>query len=254
MAYRFNGADPQLYAAIGAFNGFTRNAPFSYAALLKRNAVSAWHSIYNIENGAFGNFMYPMEFEPGDRLAGDFTTANPFMSVATFNDIVNWMIVGATWDGSTNANKIVWRWKIGGGAWNSELDTSPGSNATAAGSGYHHLIGTEGAGGDDANYDMCCIGAIKSELNQATFESLDMSSFASWKGVFTGANAWLMGFDTISLQLDRTGNGGDEGSRSGGITLVADPPGWLWSAPGVTNIDYKQFPKPRLRSTNGIYL
>lgn len=126
----------------------------------------------------------------------------------------------------------MWRTQVGAGAWAAENETAAQDTAapTTVGSGFRHLIGNEAALGDDANFDLVCIGAIKGALSQATFESLDQTAFSSWQAVFTGANAWLLGFETISSQTDRTGNGGDELSRSAGITLVSDPAGWSWGA------------------------
>lgn len=236
MAYRLTGTDPFFRCSIGAFNGYAmRNSAFSYAALLKRRSAGAWHGIYVVDDGAGtpANYSFPMEFNPSNQLAADLTTLNPFASTATFNDTTNWMIVGLCWDGTTTAGHAIWRWKIGSGAWASEAVTSPGANATTAGSGYRHLLGNEAGLVDDADFDIVCAGAIKSNLAQATFESLDMLSIATWDAVFTGAGAWLIGFDDISTRTDRTGNGGNEASRSSGITLVSDPPGWSWGGAAV---------------------
>jgi hypothetical protein len=231
VAYRLTGTDPFLRASIGAFNGYAmRNSPLSYAALLLRRSTGTWNGIYVVDTGAATNYSFPMEFNPSNQLAGDFTTANPFQSAATFADTTNWMIIGATWDGTITASHVNWRWKIGAGAWSSEAETSPGANATVAGSGYRHIVGNEAGLGDDADFDIVCVGAIKSELSQASFESLTMTDFASWQAVFTGSGAWLLGFETIATQTDRTGNGGDEVSRSAGVSLVSDPPGWAWGA------------------------
>jgi hypothetical protein len=234
MAYRFDGTDPFLLASIGAFSGYgVRNNPLSGAVLLKRNGnISAWNSIHVIDNGGATNYAFVMEFDTANQLAADITTANPLSSAATFNNTTDWMILGFCWDGTNTAGAWVWRWKIGSNAWSSETDTS-GTNASTAGSGYRHRIGTEAAGGDDANYDMVCIGLTKSTLSQGTFESLNMTQFSTWQSVFTGAGAWLLGFETISSQTDRTGNGGNETSRSGGITLVSDPPSWVWGGPAT---------------------
>lgn len=228
MAYRLDGTDPFLRAAIGAFNGYQMHgAAFSYACLVKRIGVSSWQGLWVVDTGAATNYSFPMEFNPTNQLAADITGGSPFASTATFNDTTNWMIVGATWDGTATAGHVKWRWKIGSGAWSSETATSA-SILGNAGPGYRHVIGNEAALGDDANFDIVCVGAIQSELSQASFESLTMTSFASWQSVFTGAGAWLLGFETIASQTDRTGNGGNELSRSAGVTLVADPAGWSW--------------------------
>lgn len=234
MSYKFTPADPYLAAAAGAFNGYSMHgsAPLSFAALLKRRAVSSWHGIYVVaaDTPPSTNYGYMMEFDPTNQLAADFTTANPFSSVATYNNIVDWMIVGGTMAGSggAGATAFTWRYQIGGGTFAAEADTSPGSNTTALGAGHRHVIGVEAALGDDADFDMTCFGVIQSNLSQAQFESLSMQKFTSWKSVFSGSGALLLGFDDITTRVDLTGNGADEVSRSLGIVLADDPPGWEW--------------------------
>lgn len=203
----------------------------SGAALLKRNASGAWHGIHTIDQGNTSNYVYLDEFNPSNQLIGG-TTGASWTSTGTFTDTTNFGIYGFTWGGANTAGSLVWRWKVGAGAWSNESETMTFDvgGVTSAGSGFRHVIGNEAALGDDANFDIVCAGLIKSNLSQATFESLDMSSFSTWQAVFTGAGAALWGYETISTQTDRTGNGSDELSRSAGITLVSDPAGWSWGA------------------------
>lgn len=231
MAYRLSGTDPLFRALPGALVGsiYSRDA-LSVAMLVKRGAASAWHGLMVLDNGSTTNRSFLMEFNPSNQIAGDFTTLNPFNSAATFNDTSNWMIIGFTRPAiASGSSSPVWRYKIGAGAWLSEAETSPGSNANTVASGDRILIGNEAGLGDDANFDIVCAGMITANLAQATFESLDMASIASWDAVFTGAGAWCHGFDAIGSRVDRTGNGGNELARSAGVTLVSDPPGWAWS-------------------------
>jgi len=229
MAYRLTGTDPFVRFSIGAFNGYSMESDvMSAAALLKRRSATAWHGIHVVDDGTTSPYTYIDEFNPSDQLVGgpDGVTT----SVQTFNDTTNWMIVGFTKAAGTGAGIAwTWRWKIGAGAWSSEADTYSG-RTSSAGSGYRHIIGNEPALGDDADFDIVCAGLIKSQLSQASFESLDMSSFSTWTSVFTGAGAWLIGFQAIGSLSDNTGNGGNELSRSAGITVVSDPPGWSWGA------------------------
>lgn len=211
--------------------------------LVKRISAGTWMGGHVIDNGSTTNYAYLYEFNTSDQLAADLTGTGPFNTTATFNSTTSWEILGFTWDGTATAGHWVWRWKVGAGAWSSETGTTPGGTG-AAGSGYRHLIGNEAALGDDANFDVACVGLIKSNLSQASFESLDMLAFSTWQSVFTGAGAWLMGFDTIATQTDRTGNGGNELSRSAGITLVADPAGWAWSAAVGGYLPVRKFPGP----------
>jgi hypothetical protein len=246
MSYRLNGTDPFWRASIGAFNGYAfRNSALSGATLFKRLSTGSWHGLHAIDNGSTGNYSYMYEFNPSDQIAADMTTANPFSSTATFADSTNWIIMGFTWTGGTSAGNWVWRYKIGAGAWSSENETNPGSNATTAGSGYRHLIGNEAGLLDDTNTDFCCVGLIKSNLSQASFESLNMTAFTSWQSVFTGAGAALWGFETIASQTDRAGNGANESSRSGGITLVSDPPGWSWGAAAAAKVPTQRWSRRR---------
>lgn len=230
MSLRLSGTDPFLRASIGAFSGynFRLNNPISGATLLKRGAASAWHGVHVVDDGGTGNYSYLYEFNPGNQLAGDAGGTGPFTSTATFNDTTNWMIVGFTWDGLATAGHEIWRWKIGSGAWANEAETNPQGVSAVAGSGYRHIIGNEAALGDDANFDWVCSGLIKSTLSQASFESLTMTDIASWDSVFTGAGAWLLDGQALASRTDRTGNGGNEVSRSGSVTLQADPPGFSW--------------------------
>lgn len=231
MAYRFNGTDPFLRLSIGPFNGINmENSSMSGAALLKRNAASAWHGIHTVDSGAGAVYTYLDEFNPSNQLVGgpDGVTT----STQTYNDTTNWMIVGFTWD----VVNWVWRWKIGAGAWGNESHARIGRNIATATSSYRHIIGNEPGLGDDANFDLVCVGAISSSLTQSTFESLDMLNISTWDAVFTGSTAMLTGFDGIGTRSDRATGGANEINRSAGITLVSDPPGWSWGASAVSTV------------------
>lgn len=234
MAYRFNGTDPFLRTSPGAVVGYAiGQAASSCFALLKLNASGAWQGVYTMDDGT-SLWHDLLEFTNASKLTSYTGGGSAPVSTATFTDTTNFMIVGYTWDGTTTAGAFTWWWKIGAGAWTSQTATVALGFGTAVGSGFRNVIGNEPGLGDDANYDMVCIGVHKSKLASGTLQTLDMSSIASWDAVFTGSSAWLLGFDGIGTRADRTGNGGNELSRSAGITLVSDPAGWSWSSGGAT--------------------
>jgi len=232
MAYQFASTDPYVRCAIGAFNGYTwRNSPSSGAALFKINSIGVWRGITAIDTGTLVVYVDDFEMDNANHLStwdGVSSNGTP-TSVAAFTDTSNWMIVGYTWDGTLTGTPWVWRWKIGAGSWNSEA-VFPGSNGVrtaAIGSGYRHVIGNEPALNDDGRQDIVCVGKIKSNLSQATFEALTLTDIASWDAVFTGSTAWLIDFETIGSRIDRTGNGGNEINRNN-VSLVSDPAGFSW--------------------------
>jgi hypothetical protein len=236
VALRFNGTDPFLRASMGAFSGFVfGNQPSSFAACLKRNGTGTWQGIHVVDDGAGANVSYPMEFNPSNNIVEAMSTGDGGRTNGTaITDTTNFMIVGWTWDGSGSSTGMIFYWKIGTGSWNTFTPTGPGAFGTPVwGSGYRHIIGNEAALGDDANFDWVCNGAIESALSPTAFQSLDMSSIASWDAVFNGSGAWLLDGQSIGTRTDRTGNGGNEINRSAGITLVSDPAGWSWGTTSV---------------------
>ena len=234
MAIRFDPAQSAVIrCSIGAFNGYSwANSAHSGASLFKRNTASNWHGIHVIDDTT-ADRCYPLELNPSNQAEVGHAGLT-WTSTQTFNDTTNWMIVGHTWSGAVNA--WTYRWKIGAGSWNSEVESSNNSvTGQTAGSGWRHLIGNNFGLTDDADFDWVCTGHIKSDLGSG-LTSLDMTSIASWDAVFTGANAWLVDGQATSSRTDRTGNGGNEVSRSAaGLSLVSDPPGWSWGGAAATS-------------------
>ena len=236
MAIRFDPAQSAVIrASIGAFSGYSwANNPHSGASLFKRNAASAWSGCHVIDDGTSTDHCYPLELNPSNQ-AEDGHSGLTWTSTQTFNDTTNWIILGHTWAGT--ANTWTYRWKIGSGAWGNEVESSNNSVGTETiGSGWRHLIGNNSGLTDDNSWDWVCTGHIKTNVAQATFESLTMTDIASWDAVFTGAGAWLLDGQATSSRTDRTGNGGNEVSRSAaGLSLVSDPPGWSWGGAAATS-------------------
>lgn len=243
MAIRFDPAQSAfIRTSIGAFNGYSwANNPSSGASLFKRNAASAWTAIHVIDDTTTDR-IYPLELNPSNQAEVGHSGLT-WSSTQTFNDTTNWIILGHTWSGAANA--WTYRWKIGSGSWSSEVESSNNSVTTETiGSGWRNIIGNNFGLGDDASIDWVCTGHIKSNLAQATFESLTMTSIASWDAVFTGASAWLLDGQATSSRTDRTGNGGNEVSRSAaGLSLVSDPPGWSWGGAAATSLPVRRRPE-----------
>lgn len=239
MAIRFDPAQSAVIrASIGAFSGYSwANNPHSGASLFKRNVASAWSGCHVIDDGATTDRCYPLEINPSNQAEVGHSGLT-WTSTQTFNDTTNWIILGHTWSGA--ANSWTYRWKIGAGAWSNEVESSNNSVGTETiGSGYRHLIGNNSGLTDDNSWDWVCTGHIKSNLSQASFESLDMLSISTWDAVFTGAGAWLLDGESTGTRTDRTGNGGNEVSRSAaGLSLVSDPPGWSWGAAAAPDASY----------------
>lgn len=227
MALRLTGTDPFLRASIGAFNGVAvHNGALSGASLFKLSGTGSWRGLHGIDNGSTSDYCIPYEFDPSNELAAANNGGGTWTSAATFTDTTNFMIVGFTWDGTNTAGHWVWRYKIGAGSFTTEADTAT-TNLATAGSGYRHLIGNVANLGDDGSMDWVCTGLIRADVG-ATLHNLTMADIASWDAIFTGASAWLLDGQAIGSRTDRTGNGGNEVSRSAGVTLVSDPAGFSW--------------------------
>jgi hypothetical protein len=239
MAYRFDGSDDDVRFSMGAFDGYTAG-PISGAVLLKRNAASAWHGlicVYDATGADSGNVGLDLiEYSNGNQLAfwngkvgGAFIDGSSGTAVS---DTSNWQIVGVSWNGASSAPRF--HWKVGAGSWNHASGAdSTGSDANTFATADRIIVGTDPTDSDDLSGDVVCAGMIKANWADGDFEALDMSAFSSWTAKFTGAGAWLVGFEASGALTDRTGNGGDEASRAG-TTLVSDPGGWSWAGAGTT--------------------
>lgn len=236
MAYRFDGSDDDVRFTMGTFDGYTAG-DLSAAMLLKRNATGAWHGMLTINDAAgaaSGTVLADvMEFSNGNVLAfwngqvgGEMINGS---TATTITDTTNWMIVGLSFDGGGTTPRF--HWKIGSGSWNHENITGTLGSADMAtmATADRIIVGTDPSGGDDLSADVACVGMIEAFWADADFEALSLTSFAAWETKFTGSGAWLIGFEDSGTQTDRTGNGGNEDTRSG-TTLVSDPPSWVWDA------------------------
>jgi hypothetical protein len=83
------------------------------------------------------------------------------------------------------------------------------------------------------NGDMVCAGVKKSDSTDLAVETLSRTSFTAWTGF---GFEWLAGFQAAgSPVVNRSNPGtGDETARTS-VSLVSDPPGWVW-APVATPV------------------
>jgi uncharacterized membrane protein len=88
-------------------------------------------------------------------------------------------------------------------------------------------------GGEYMNGDMVCAGVKKSDSTDLAVETLSRTSFTAWTGF---GFEWLAGFEAAgSPVVNRSNPGsGDETARTS-VSLVSDPPGWVW-APVATPV------------------
>jgi hypothetical protein len=259
MAYRFAPAS-SAYIEIspGPFVGYAMRAagaPWSCYALINRNGLATWQGIVTINDGAGtpAAYYHFLEFSPGNNLVGDDSVFASWTSTETFTSTTEDTILGMAFAGTDNVvNNARYDFKKGAAAWGSENETIDlGGNGTTVGSGYRIRIGNNHDLGDDGDFDLVCLGLIKSQLSQGTVQSLSQSSFSAWQSVFTGTGAILLRFDDIAARNDVNGNGANETARSAsGITVVADPSGFFGGTGAtVTNVPADgtgAFPAPSL--------
>jgi PKD repeat protein len=71
------------------------------------------------------------------------------------------------------------------------------------------------------------MGVKKADSVDATVATLNETTFSSWAAF---GFDWLIGFENSSTLVNRTSPGsGDETARAG-VSVVSDPPGWVWAA------------------------
>lgn len=238
MAYRFTPAsNPYIDFSPGSFTGWLfrsatgNEAAFTIAALLKRNATGAWNGIVTVNDGAGtpAAVAHFLEFDSGNRLAGDDNNVLTYVSTKTFTNTTDWIIVALSFDGTDNvANNAQYRWKEGAGAWGSENETFNIQDTIFASiaSGDRFRVGNNHNTSDDGNFDLVCLGFKEGYTNQAGIEALSMDAggYATWQTLFDTANSALLRFDNISTLTDQGDAGWAETGRSaGGLSLVSDP-------------------------------
>ena len=256
MAYRFDGAGDFIRFAAGAWAGDSPR-PGTYAVLFKRNgSVGAWQAILCVRTSAGSDRLDLIELNTSDDwgfwngTGGGGTSGDLSGSVvADVTSTTQWALVVLTWAISGTTNTVRYHWKVGeGGAWNhgSIADTAGAGPTFAATDEW--IIGETGGGSDDLNADVTIWGAKSGQaLSDAQVESTFAAAFdgpGAWDAYFAGANTVCHGFDGTGTRTDRTGNSGNETTRSSGLgaALVADPPGWSWSAGGVTGAAAQTLP------------
>lgn len=235
MAIRLDGVDDTRLHSAGGLSGLEERSAQTIAVVINRNGTGTWDSIFTATDSGGATRGAALTFNTSNQLAhwnGQGGSPNAISSALT--DTTNWYMLAFTMGASAATPRYHRRQE--GGAWTHEAASgtpTTGSPFPTVGASGVLRIGTYEAGGDPITADIVCVGVILSELSDASVETLDWS-IASWDAVFTGASAWLIDYEAITpARTDRTGNGGNETSATGG-TLVSDPASWSWGGAAAT--------------------
>jgi hypothetical protein len=220
MAYRFDGVDDAIEFAFAPFSGYTFG-PVTFAYYLKRNQNTALDVPVAFTRSALNGRLYT-RFNPTKnelQVAGSGSTAS-----AKSVDLTSlWYLIAVTWAG---AGTVARHHIHDGTSWTHE---SPGSAITSAADATIARLFVGGwVAGAMLSADLVCAGIKKADSTDLQIEALSRTSFPAWTGF---GFHWLAGFEAAGTIVNRAAPGsGNEISRVG-TSLVADPPGWTWSAP-----------------------
>ena len=238
MAWRFTTSS-RLTCSIGGLDGTTVDEAFTVAMLLKTTATGATRTLISVENAANTDSSIYVLAESNDyidvgRQGSAHWCTSPAMQINTTTD---WWIVALTVAGNGTLPRFHMlkegsSWSHGNanggdGNWDDWIPVSSTSEIVVGA-----LNGTS-----TLTADVTIAGLKYDTTSDGTIETLGFTGPTEWDALFTGADAWAVGFDDTSSRTDRTGGGGDEVSRGTGETLVSDPSGWSWGAP-VAEIPY----------------
>jgi hypothetical protein len=221
MAYRFTGSSSKVQFSPAALAGKTFGAT-TLAILMRRAASGANHEWFGITT-AGGTQLLLVRWNTSDvqLWAINSGSLSPVMaSTSIWYLLVCTRVAGATvpryhiWDGTS--------WTHTAGTAGSVADTAavPSDGLLAVG---------DRANGPALPFagDIVACGIKNADTSDAGVMTLSPTSFATWKSF---GFDWLVGFEAAGTIVNRSNPGvGDETSRAG-VSLVADPPGWSWTA------------------------
>lgn len=235
MALRLDGVDDNIKHLAGAISGDSLR-PLTAGIRFKRNNTAAWNALLCVDTSGAAVRADLIELDTGDDWAfwNGQTSSNDLSGsvVANITDTTNWVDGFLTW---STANAVRYHWRINAGAWSHGSIADTAGAATTFNASDLWVVGTT-AGGDDAQIDVTCWGAkLGTPPDDATVETTFANAhlgIAAWDAFFTGADSICHGYETAATSTDRTGNGGNETSRSG-CTLVADSAAFDWGGAAV---------------------
>jgi hypothetical protein len=225
MAYRFtSGSSSRVQFGIGPFNGYTFGA-FTIAAFFKRASTTDFESFVFFSNAAGGSNKLRLHGQPSSNgLKIDFGAEVHNYAVAA--DTTNWWLAVATCAGTGQPVRFHLH---NGTSW---VHGSQSSGAATLGTSAIGATDTLyvsaplGWGGDYMNGDVVCAGVKKADSTDLAVETLSRTAFTAWTGF---GFDWLAGFEAAGSPIVNRSNpgSGDETARTS-VSLVSDPPSWLW--------------------------
>jgi hypothetical protein len=224
MAIRVGNGDIVKFA-IAPLSGYTVG-PITVAALLKRSDLTTEGSPVSILVPTRVRF-----FVDNLRLFVGSTVQAPFTSPWDTDSTSVWWLVAATWAGGAVA---VPRFHVRDGTtWAHANGAGPYGADVSIASGNETFVGSVNAG--SGTFDLVCVGIKKADRSDAQVETLSPLFFQAWRDF---GFDWLIGFDsslTVSGAYQDQGSSGtgDETTRIGTPTVVADPAGWAWTGGGA---------------------
>jgi PKD repeat protein len=226
MAYRFTGSSTSLVEfALGPFSGYTFGA-FTAAVLLKRNGTGYMAPIF-LSNAAGGSAKVELRIDSPAN--SQHWYPGGCGGTEAMNTTTTWYLLAVTGTGSGSPP----RWHLYDGvSWAHQA--SPNNSGSAAIVVGDRLFGSPPVawGGEYVDADVVCIGMKKANTSDAGVQALSYTDFTTWTAF---GFDWLIGYETSSALVNRASPGsGNEISRSG-VSVVSDPPGWIW-APAVAPV------------------
>lgn len=219
MAYRFDGVDDRVIFNNNPVLGYVPG-PMTLAALIKRGAATASLPVFGIDASSSLRRV-SQRFGLGN-VVSMAIGATAYQGSAVAASLSLWYLFACTWAGGTATPRFHIHDESGWTHQNATAAT-PGNLSTLTASD-PISVGQVAATGF-WNGDVVCAGIKKADRTDAQIEALSRTSFLVWKNF---GFDWLVGFDDAGTITNEMGGGGDETSRVG-TSVVADPPGWVFS-------------------------
>jgi hypothetical protein len=242
MAYRFSGTNSWMQFAINVLSGYTFG-PVTAAAFLRPAVVATQHLLVVENLSSQESFQYALN-SPGNKPSlGYGATGNTSLSAITPTNTSLWYLVVATASGSGSPARFHVH---DGTSWtHADATLNLDLSALVAGTDKLYVSAPADFGSSYLSVDMVCCGIKKANSTDLQVEALNGLSFSSWTGF---GFDWLLRFDNVAARTNVANPGtGDEITRNN-VTLVADPPGWVWAPVGPV---YYRSAGAQADSTNG---
>ena len=216
MIRNFDGVDDEIRCSIGSCNiGFG-----TFAVILKRGAINAWHAPIGIHNSS-GTATFTIEISNGNLLklnrdGGAAASTSTFTVLATDG----WVLLAAT-KATGTATPRFHKYVFSTGVWthqNGDATLANGGSATGGTVRFGEWQDT-----DDLNARLACGGIWGTALSDTAVEDLALT-FDNWTGS-SPVGCWKLNQTLTSTTLtDLTGNGANETTITGTSVVNESPP------------------------------